>query len=105
MYYAEYCPWGTNISYESMGGDAYRFFAFEDKTDRDNFVNEHYWDENTYAGCWASVSRKTVERQCGKNFVLVATDGPWYVDEADIEIKECLSARRADLSTRGADYR
>ena len=66
MYYAEYCPWGTNISYESMGGDAYRFFTFEDKTDRDNFVNEHYWDENTYAGCWASVSRKTVERQCGK---------------------------------------
>ena len=88
MYYAEYCPWGINISYESMGGDAYRFFAFEDKTDRDNFVDEHRWDENTYAGCWASVSRKTVERQCGKNFILVATDGPWYVDEADIDIRE-----------------
>ena len=51
MYYAEYCPWGTNISYESMGGDAYRFFAFENKTDRDDFVDEHYWNENTYAGC------------------------------------------------------
>ena len=51
MYYAEYCPWGTNISYESMGGEAYRFFAFNSKTDRDDFVDEHYWNENTYAGC------------------------------------------------------
>ena len=100
MYYAEYCPWGTNISYESMDGDAYRFFAFENKADRDNFINEHYWDENTYTGCLASVSRKTIERQCGKNFVLVTTDGPWSVDEADIDIKECLSACEADYSRR-----
>ena len=100
MYYAEYCPLGTNISYESMGGDAYRFFAFEGKADRDNFVDEHHWDGNAYVGCWASVSRKTVERQCGKNFILVATDGPWSVDEADINIKECLSAREADYCWR-----
>ena len=100
MYYAEYCPLGTNISYESTGGDAYRFFAFENKTDRNNFINEHYWDENLRTGCWASVSRKTIERQCGKNFVLVDADGTLSVGEADINIKECLSAREADYCQR-----
>ena len=28
-YYAEYCRWGVNVSYESMNGNAYEFYALE----------------------------------------------------------------------------
>lgn len=31
MYYAEYCRYGINVSYASMGGNAYDFYAFPTK--------------------------------------------------------------------------
>lgn len=31
MYYAEYCRYGINVSYASMNGNAYDFYAFPTK--------------------------------------------------------------------------
>lgn len=31
MYYAQYCNYGINVSYASMNGNAYDFYAFPTK--------------------------------------------------------------------------
>ena len=35
MYYCEYCRYGINIASASLNGNAYMFYAFEKKQDRD----------------------------------------------------------------------
>lgn len=66
-YYAESCRWGVNISYESMGGGAFDFYAFDSKAARDSWVEDHEWDgyPNRTAG---TSTRKAVEHCCGKDF-------------------------------------
>ena len=46
MYYAEYCQYGVNIAYASLNGNAYTFYAFDTKKERDEFVKA-----NEYNGC------------------------------------------------------
>ena len=92
-YYAEACRWGVNISYESMGGGAFDFYAFDSKKKRDAWVDEHEWDgyPNRTAG---TSTRRAVEHCCGKDFSLVEADkGMWvccrkgleYVAEIELE--------------------
>ena len=69
MYYAEYSQFGANVSYESLGGSAYNFYAFPSKAARDAWVDAHEYD-----GCnivSATTTRKTVEHCLGKHFGLV----------------------------------
>ena len=78
MYYAEHCRWGVNISYESMGGGAFDFYAFDSKKKRDEWVEAHEWDgyPNRTAG---NSTRKAVEHCCGKGFALVKVDEGRYL--------------------------
>ena len=46
MFYAEYCQYGVNIAYASLNGNAYTFYAFDTKKERDEFVKA-----NEYNGC------------------------------------------------------
>ena len=41
MYYAEYCRYGIHVSYDSLGGNAYDFYAFPTKKERDKWVDEN----------------------------------------------------------------
>lgn len=73
MYYAEYCEYGVNISYESFGGrgNAFTFYAFDSKKKRDEWVCDNEMGE-----CWdkvAATTRRVVEHCCGKDFAMVET--------------------------------
>lgn len=77
-YYAEYCRWGVNMSYESMGGNAYDFYAFDSKKRRDEWVEAHEWDSSYSNRVAGESTRKAVEHCCGKSFSLVKADeGVW----------------------------
>lgn len=69
MYYAEYCRYGINVSYASMNGNAYDFYAFPTKRERDTWVDEHEFDGTNYVA--ATITRKTVEKIKGKNFKII----------------------------------
>ena len=53
MYYCEYCRYGINIAYASPDGDAYKFYAFAKKQDRDRTNLEGFsapgWENKTIA--------------------------------------------------------
>lgn len=70
MYYAEYCKYGINISYESLNGNAFEFYAFDSKKERDEFVENHEWDYYPNR-CAAAISRKAMESVIGKGFFFV----------------------------------
>lgn len=77
-YYAEYCKWGVNVSYESMNGNAYDFYAFDSKKRRDEWVEAHEWDNSHSNRVAGESTRKAVEHCCGKGFSLVkAEEGTW----------------------------
>lgn len=74
MYYAEYCRWGVNVSYDSMGGrgNAFTFYVFGSKAKRDEWVDDNEW--NGYPNrTAATTTRRTVEYCCGKDFSKVET--------------------------------
>lgn len=78
MYYAEYCRWGVNVSYESMNGNAFDFYAFDSKKRRDEWVEAHEWDSSYSNRVAGESTRKAVEHCCGKSFSLVkAEEGTW----------------------------
>lgn len=39
-FYAEKCEYGLNVSYSSLNGNAYTFYAFDSKKERDEFAVE-----------------------------------------------------------------
>ena len=68
MYYAEYCQYGVNIAYASFNGNAYTFYAFEKKQERDEFVKA-----NEYNGCnciCQPISSKQMRYLAGRRFEL-----------------------------------
>ena len=69
MYYAEYCSYGINVSYESMDGNAYDFYAFPTKRERDKWVDENEFNGMNYVA--APVTRRVVEKVMGKHFRVV----------------------------------
>lgn len=51
MFYAGYCKYGVNCSFESMNGNAWEFYAFEKKSERDAFVEEQYPPTGMVVAC------------------------------------------------------
>ena len=43
-YYAKHCLYGINTSYDSFNRQAYSFFAFDSKKERDAWVDNHAYD-------------------------------------------------------------
>jgi len=68
-FYAQYCPYGINVSYASMGGNAYEFYAFDTKAERDTWVDTHELNGSNYVA--SSVTRRVVEKVMGKYFKVV----------------------------------
>lgn len=69
-FYAQYCPYGINVSYDSMGGNAYEFYAFDTKAERDAWVDTHEFNGSNYVA--SAVTRRVVERVMGKYFKVVS---------------------------------
>ena len=69
MYYAEYCHYGINASYKSLCGNAYDFYAFPTKKERDKWVDENEFNGTNYVA--APVTRRVVENVMGKYFQVV----------------------------------
>ena len=74
MYYAVYCSSGNindgiNVSDASMGGNAYDFYAFPTKKERDKWVDENEFNGIDYVA--APVPRRVVEKVMGKYFQVV----------------------------------
>ena len=67
-FYAEYCPYGVHISYESLNGNAYTFYAFPSKKERAKWLDEHEWDRSSCELVAQETTRKTVESRLGKHF-------------------------------------
>lgn len=67
-WYVEYCPYGINISYDSLGGNAFTYYAFKSKKEREEWLDKNEWDDCNLVA--RAVSRKTVEAQKGKGFRL-----------------------------------
>lgn len=67
-YYAEYCPYGIHISYDSLNGNAFEFYAFQSKKERERWLDENEWDRWAATLVAQATTRKTVERLLGKNF-------------------------------------
>lgn len=83
MFYAEYCPYGINVSYASLDGNAYEFYAFPTKYSRDKWVEENEFDGTNYVA--APVTRKVVERIKGKNFKVIAN---YYLDGLAVVLRK-----------------
>lgn len=68
-YYAEHCLYGINTSYDSFNRQAYSFFAFDSKKERDAWVDNHAYD---FAGkLVAAPTKLTNVRYCmGRNFIV-----------------------------------
>lgn len=80
MYYAEYCKYGINVSYASMNGNAYDFYAFPTKAERDTWVEENEFDGANYvaANAWWSFP---VAFSGTPAVAITARDGNWqWVD-------------------------
>lgn len=82
MYYAEYCRYGINVSYASMKGNAYDFYAFPTKAERDKWVDEHEFNGTNYVA--APVTRRIVEKVKGKNFKVVDN---YYCDGLNVVLR------------------
>ena len=69
-FYAQYCPYGLHVSYQSLGGGAYAFYAFDTKAERDAWVDTHEFKEGNYVA--SAVTRRVVEKVMGKHFKVVS---------------------------------
>lgn len=67
-YYAEYCFYGLNTSYDSFNRRAYAFFVFNTKKERDEWVDKMAYDRH---GKWvaAATTLKNVCYCMGRNFI------------------------------------
>ena len=43
-YYVEYCPYGVNLSYNSLNGNAYEFYCFKTKQERTAWLTKHKYN-------------------------------------------------------------
>lgn len=66
-YYAEYCQYGVNISYDSLNRNAYDFYVFDSKKERDEWVDKNAYDP--YGKLVAAKTKLENVRYCkGHNF-------------------------------------
>lgn len=62
-YYAEYCLYGVNTSYDSFNRNAYDFYCFDSKQARDKWVSKYAYDNNNNMLVAASTTLEKV-RYC-----------------------------------------
>ena len=82
MYYAEYCRYGINVSYKSMGRNAYDFYAFPTKSERDKWVEENEFNGTNFVA--ATVTRRIVERVMGRDFNVIKN---YYGDGLNVVLR------------------
>ena len=82
MYYAAYCPYGIRVSYASLNGNAYDFYAFVRKAERDTWVEENEFDGTNYVA--APITRRELERVMGKGFKVVEN---YYHDGLNVVLR------------------
>lgn len=95
MYYAKYCQWGIRVSYDSMNGNAYDFFAFEKKADRDAWTDKHRFDATISNVVSGPTHYKTVRSVMGTGFKLGRPDSDdfnamkvWRKNDDEWEIRD-----------------
>lgn len=69
MYYGEYCIYGVSVPYTIKDGNAYDFYAFPTKAERDTWVDAHEYNGTDYVA--APVKRRVMEKVIGKDFKVV----------------------------------
>lgn len=68
-YYAKHCLYGINTSYDSFNRQAYSFFAFDSKKERDAWVDNHAYD--LVGKLVAAPTKLKNVRYCmGRNFIV-----------------------------------
>ena len=95
MFYCEYCVYGVDMPYTSNNGDAYGFFAFNNQQDRDRFVKENEYYNNSIRICQAITSEK-LHQLAGRRFRLEPGDDfqePEYYVVFDRDRLNPLSAK------------
>lgn len=68
-YYAQYCPYGIRIDYASLKRNAYEFYAFDSKEDRDLWVGANEWNGRHYEA--STITRREVEQVMGHDFKVI----------------------------------
>ena len=95
MFYCEYCVHGVDMPYTSNNGDAYGFFAFNKQQDRDRFVKENEYYNNSIKACQEITSEK-LHQLVGRRFRLESGDDvqePEYYVVFDRDRLNPLSAK------------
>ena len=77
MFYAEYCQYGIDIAYASLNGNAYMFYAFDTKKERDEFVGKFEYID-CKGGCRA-ISSEQMRYLAGRHFKL---ERSYYIKNA-----------------------
>lgn len=70
-YYVEYCPYGVNIAHQSFGGNAFHYYAFNSKRERESWLNRHDSDQSSGVVA-APITRRDMEGRIGKFRVITA---------------------------------
>ena len=73
MFYCEYCVYGVDTPYTNNNGGAYGFFAFKNQQDRDKFVKENEYYNNSIMVCQKITSEK-LHQLAGRQFRLEPGD-------------------------------
>ena len=79
-YYAEHCLYGVNTSYDSFNRQAYSFFVFDSKKERDEWVSKNAYD--SYGKLVAAATTLKNVRYCmGRNFIVYGNTIVHSVDD------------------------
>lgn len=95
MFYCEYCVYGIDMPYTSNNGGAYGFFAFKEQQDRDKFIKENEYYNNSIRVCQKITSEK-LHQLAGRRFRLEPGDDvqePEYYVVFDRDRLNPLSAK------------
>ena len=95
MFYCEYCVHGVDMPYTSNNGGAYGFFAFKYPQDRDRFVKENEYYNNSIRICQV-ISAEKLHQLAGRRFRLEPGDDvqePEYYVVFDRDRLNPLSAK------------
>lgn len=100
-YYVEYCPWGIDVSYHSFGGNAYRYFAFDSKRERESWLKRHEYNRAACKVVAAPITRRNMEGRIGAFQIITANswrdDGEVIIDGIIDEVMSKEKAARLGL--------
>ena len=83
-YYVEYCPYGVNIAHQSFGGNAFHYYAFDNKGEREAWLERHDYDQSSGVVA-APITRREIESHISKFRVITANshlgnEAPLFTD-------------------------